>query len=110
MPVPGEGVAEGGDGPPVDLGGGRRVPGGGEVVDVAGVDHAVGGGRRRPQPVEVLQGPADDLGPGGRRPRGAGVRPGQPRHLVPGAEQFPYDDGPDPAGRAGHEYAHDGCP
>ena len=114
---PGEGVAEGGDGPPVDGGGGRRVTGGGEVVDVAGVDHAVGPACRRPQPVGVLQGSPDDLGAGGGRRRGGLVRPGQSHYLVPGAEQFPYDDGADPARRTSHEYAHDqafrdchGCP
>ena len=48
LPRPGQGLAEGGDDPPVERGGGGRVAGRGEVVDVAGVDHAVGFGCRLP--------------------------------------------------------------
>ena len=65
---------------------------------------------RLPQPVGVLQRAPEDLGPGRCQGGGGLVGAGEPDDLVPAAEQFLNDGGPDEPGRPSHEYAHDEVP
>jgi hypothetical protein len=71
------------------------------------VDGPVGGARRGPQAGGIVQGTAVDLRSGGGERGGRGIRTGQPGDLVTGGQEFGNDGGADKAGRASDEYAHE---
>jgi len=102
-----ERLAECLDGAAIRVGSALEVPREGDVVLEREVDHAVRRGRRTAQAVEVVKGAAVHLRPGRGKGTGRGIRAGEPGDLMARADEFGYDGGADPAGRAGDENAHE---
>ena len=72
-----------------------------------GVDHRIGRRSTARHAVRMFERAAMHAGPSLLEPARAGIRPREPNHLMPGADQLGHDLGADETGGASEKYTHD---